>query len=237
MRVVIFSDSLGRPRPDIDQRNSTRYEDVYGYIVKEYFQGMHEVDICYIDSLDSQDAVYWSQRMVAFREPDVAIFHLGVNDAAPRLFKKNSRSVLLSPWFRKITRDIFMRILHRYRYSFTKFFPKTYTTPLQFKNNFVEIINEVRKYNPRVCCFGISIGFGAGDLIKRNFGHNENIVKYNGILKIVFDEGYIEINSLMPEGQLLIDDNIHLTKGAHKQLANEIVQRCTKIESLDLCVG
>lgn len=226
MRIVICSDSLGRPRPDIDPLHITRYEDVYGYLMKEYFKDKHEVDICYIDSLDSQDAVYWSQRMVAFRAPDVAIFHLGINDAAPRLFKKNSRSILLSPWFGRLTGNIFMKILHRYRHLVTRLFPKTYTTPIQFKKNFMEMLVEVKKYNPQVCCFGISICLGTGDLVKRSFNYNKNIVKYNEILKEVFGENYIEVNCLVPEGQLLINDNIHLTKNAHKQLANELVQRC-----------
>ena len=94
------------------------------------------------------------------------------------------------------------------------------------------MLNEIKKYNPRACCLAISICLGTGDLTKRSFGYNKNVYKYNAILKVIFGENYIEINNLVPEGELLIEDNIHLTKHAHKQLAGELVRRCVLIEGL-----
>ena len=109
-RIVILSDSLGRPRPDLEGNDKTEYNDVYGMILKNGLRNYFDVDICYIESLDSIDAIFWSERMVAFRMPDIVIYHLGINDCAPRLFKKNSKSILLNDHFRYITKDLFLRM-------------------------------------------------------------------------------------------------------------------------------
>lgn len=224
-RVVILSDSLGRPRPDIDKINRTIYADVYGFLLRNYLGVEYEVDICYVDSLDTQDAVYWSQRMVAFREPDIAIFHLGVNDAAPRLFAKNSRAFILKPWFRKITCDILFKIVNRYRFFFTKVNQKTYTTKSLFKKNLLEMVQEVKKYNENVLVLGVSICFGSEKISKKSYGYNKNISEYNAIIQEVFCHGFIDINQIVPACKLLIDDGIHLTKFAHNLLALEIAKR------------
>lgn len=228
MRIVIFSDSLGRPRPDLSSSDRTQYEDIYGFLVKERLRGKHDVEICYIDSLDSQDAVHWSQRMVAFRAPDIVIFHFGVNDAAPRLFEKNSSCIMLAPIFRWLTRDFFFRILHRYRFFFTKIFPKTYTSIDQFRTNLIEIIKEVKKYSESPFFICISICFAPEVLARRSCRYNENVTKYNEVLFEIFGQGYIEINQLNNNSKFLISDNIHLSKIGHKLLAEKILKHLDK---------
>lgn len=224
MRIVILTDSLGRARPDLDIHNKTRYHDIYGYIIKKYFGEKHEVELCYIDDLDTEDAVLRSQRMVAYREPDIVIYHLGINDCAPRLFNKNSRSLFLNPIFRKITRNIFVRIMSRYRYRFTKLFQKTYVTKESFKSNLCIMKEEVYKYCPSCNFIAISICNAPEHLVQRSFNINKNIDKYNDVLQEVFDEGYVNINVMLPLDKLLINDGIHLTKQAHKLLAQKIIR-------------
>lgn len=226
MRIIILSDSLGRPRPDLI-KDKTEYEDIYGYKLKQYFKN-DEVEICYIESLDSDDALFWSQRMVAFRKPDIVIFHLGINDCAPRMFKKGSKSILLNPFFKKITRDLLMKLIHKYRYVMTKYLKKTYTTQRQFKQNFIDLQNEVKKYNPKALFFAISICYVPKFLSERSYGYNTNISQYNKILEELFADKYIEINALLNPEEIHIADGIHLTTEAHTLLAKELIKQIEK---------
>lgn len=50
MRIIIFTDSLGRPRPNIADLEKTVYEDVYGYKLKKYFLHKHEIELIYISN-------------------------------------------------------------------------------------------------------------------------------------------------------------------------------------------
>ena len=223
MRIAILSDSLGRPRPNLDNENKTRYSDVYGYKLKTHFSKQHDVELCYVESLDSEDAVFWSQRMIAFREPDVVVYHMGINDCFPRLFKKNSKNIILNSIFRKSTFDIFLKILHRYRLQITKYFRKTYVTEEKFKLNFEKMCKEVKTYSPNAVFFGVTICYAVGNNLRRNFNINANIKRYNAILSDVFKGNIVDINTLLPNENLLINDEIHLTKKAHEALANELV--------------
>src|ERR1700690_3419521 len=108
MRIIIFSDSLGRPRPDLPLNERTEYEETYPYLLRQHFS-QDEVEIVYVESLDSEEAIFWNERMVCFRRPDLVVYHFGINDCAPRIFQKNSRSFLFYPWFRRATKDIFVR--------------------------------------------------------------------------------------------------------------------------------
>ena len=121
MRVIILADSLSTPIPNLDAENQLRYFDVYPYILKEHFKGIHDVNLSYVGELDSEKGIGWSQKAVAFHEPDIVIYHIGINDCAPRLFKKNSKSIIHNPLFKKITSDFFLKILSKYRYIITKY--------------------------------------------------------------------------------------------------------------------
>ncbi len=215
MRIIIFTDSLGRPRPDLRKEEKTVYEDVYGYKLKKYFKN-HEVELLYIESLDTQDAIHWSQRMVAFREPDLVVFHLGINDCVPRLFKKGSRNIIFNPFFRKITFDFFIKLFSYFRYSITKVRPIVYVDKKSFYSNFQCIIKEIQKYNKDVEFMAISIA--KSDIHnKKSFAYNENIISYNKILEKIFKKNYIEINEIVDKYGL-ISDNLHLTKESHHEI-------------------
>lgn len=227
MRIILFSDSVGRPRPDIGPLEKTEYEETYPYLVKKHF-GSQEVDIVYIESLDTQDAVFWNERMVCFRRPDVVVYHFGINDCAPRIFSKNSKSLLLSPTFRKITLDIPMRAIHKYRRSLIKFLcrGKVYTTLAQFDANWQAMLKQLKEYAPQCRAYGIGISKKPDWYEARSPGINANIDRYNNVLSQHFGSRYInpdEVTSSLPQ-QGLIADGIHFTKASHVRLA-ELVWR------------
>ncbi len=228
MRIVIFTDSLGRPRPDILDNEKTHYEDIYGYQLKKYFENKHDVELLYIESLDTEDAIHWSQRMVAFREPDLVIFHLGINDCVPRLFNKGNRNIIFNPMFRKITFDFFIKLFSYFRYFITKVRPIVYVDKNSFYHNFQSMIKEIKRYNSETKFIGISIAKSTFHN-QKSFGYNQNILEYNQILKKVFKENYIDINDIVDKNGL-ISDNLHLTKKSHLALFKILKN---KIEVLD----
>jgi lysophospholipase L1-like esterase len=228
MRIIIFTDSLGRPRPDISDLEKTVYEDVYGYKLKEYFLYKHEIELIYIESLDTQDAIHWSQRMVAFRNPDLVIFHIGVNDCVPRLFKKNTNSIIFNKLFRKITFDFSLKLMSYFRYSITKIRKLVYVDRKDFKTNFSIMCDEILRYNNNCKFFCVSIA-KSDKLDEKSFNYNKNIIDYNKVLSEIFQNGYIEINEIINKNGL-ISDHIHLTIKSHKVLFEIIKNKIQELE-------
>lgn len=229
MRIIIFTDSLGRPRPDILESERTYYKDVYGYKLKKNFKFEHEIELIYIESLDTEDAIHWSQRMVAFREPDLVIFQIGVNDCAPRLFKKNTRCIIFNEYFRKITFDFFLKLISYFRYSFTKLRKLVYVSKENYEKNINTICDEILKYNSK--CKFIYISTAKSDnLDKKSYHYNQNIEEYNLILKNKFKENYIDINSLISKNGLIFD-NIHLNKESHEKLYQVLKNKIGEVDN------
>lgn len=222
MKIIIFTDSLGRPRPNINSVEKTDIDDVYGEIIKEYFNGVHKIELIYIESLDSIDAIFWSHRMVAFRKPDVVIFHFGINDCAPRLLKKNSNSIILSPFFRKLTFDFFLRAMGKMRYEITKYNKKVYVPVEKMIENLSEIESEILKYNQKALFYFMSIATSS-EMDSKSYGYNRNIKKYNSELAGKYKENYIDVDSVIG-GDGLISDCVHLTKESHQLLSIKLIK-------------
>ena len=218
-KLVILSDSLGRPRPNIDAHDKTEYEDTYGYILREKLGPNWIVDICYVESLDSQDALMWCERMVAYRRPDVAILHFGINDCAPRVFKKDSRPIIYNSIFKALTFNIFAKVVFRFRYQLTRLRKLVYTKPQDFISNLKSMKKTILEFAPDAKVFIVNIAKTTQFNNARSFGFNVNIDQYNTALEKEFNIQLININSDTPE-KVLIKDGIHLTKPAHQKLAD-----------------
>lgn len=223
MRIVIFGDSLIMPRPLLDEPSRTQYEDVYAWQIRNKLKNEHEIDICYMGGLDTEDAITWAEQMVAYKRPDLVIFHIGINDCVPRLFKKNSKSILLNRVFKKLTFNGGMWLLSKYRYQVTRYIKKTYVTKMQFRDNLNKIVVKIQQLNQSVQVMAISISRTSPHLAQRSFAINSNIDEYNMILQQFFGDGYVDVNSILPNEQLLIEDGIHLTKEAHTLLAERLI--------------
>jgi lysophospholipase L1-like esterase len=228
--IVIFSDSLGRPRPDIATEEATRIDDVYGSMLKKHYCGEKDVELLYVESLDTDDAIFWSQRMVAFREPDLVIFQIGINDCAPRLFKKKSGSLLLKPWFQKITHNVGVRFLSRYRYFFTKLRPSVYVKKDRYISNLREMCSEISKYSPRCDFVFLTIANVSPSLNERSYNYSENIRSYNEALLATFPN-VIKVEPVSGES-ILIGDGVHLTKKYHAQLAEILIEKIRSMENM-----
>lgn len=226
MKIIIFSDSLGRPRPDICSTESTRINEVYGEIVREYLSGKFDVELIYVESLDSEDAIHWGKRMVAFREPDVVFFHFGINDCAPRLFKKHGFNILLNDIFRKITFDIFLKLMSKFRYVITKYREIRFVSSDKFVENITTLEREILKYNSSCEFFFLGIS-GDDRMDKKSYGYNLSVEEYNICLRNKYEKKFIDVNEIASKYGL-ISDCVHLSKESHAALAMKIIDLLEK---------
>ena len=89
------------------------------------------------------------------------------------------------------------------------------------------MMSDVKCFNPDCLFFCISITKYSDFMERKNPGGNKNIMAYNGILKELFQDNYIDLDMLFGSGpdKYLISDGIHLTKDSHHKLALELTKR------------
>jgi lysophospholipase L1-like esterase len=224
MRIVIFSDSMARARPDLDEQNRTYYSDTYGVLLRQKIVPHHEVDIVHIESLDTSEGEYLVNPYVSFKNPDIVIFQIGINDCAPRIFKKNSflaKLIYENKLFEKITLNLIPRLINKYRYEITKMFKSSYVDIDLYEKNYNRMIEKIKLLNPNCKFYVISILNSSEKLSKKSFGIQNNIDKYNKRLKFLFKENYIDINEIKFKN-IFINDGVHVTKEMHQLIFNKV---------------
>jgi hypothetical protein len=192
MRVVILSDSLGRSRPDLSGADRTRHDDVYGQILRRRLGQAHEVDLCYVESLDTGDARYWSERMVAFRELDVAIFRSGSTTAPARL--RTAVRPCTGPGSENHVRPR-LRIVARFRPSSPR--RRSPTTPRL--NSRPTPGHDGAHPLPADALLAISICRAAAGWPPQQRGEH-NVDRFNAVLARVFGDGFIDQRASMGDG-------------------------------------
>ena len=220
MRIIIFSDSMARARLDLDEKSKTIYDEVYTILLRQKLLGKAEVDLVQIESLDTDEASKIVNPYVSYKNPDIVIFNIGLNDCAPRVFKKRSlisKVIYDNKFFIKITFNIFNKIIYRYRYFFTRINKKVYVNAGNFELNYKHMIEEVKKYNPNCKFYAISILGPSLFLEKKSYGIGTNILKYNNILKEIFLNNFIDTNDIAIDNKFIFD-GIHMTKEMHYEV-------------------
>lgn len=229
--IAVFTDSLGRPRPDIKTEEKTSYDDVYAIKLRNKLNDSFDLELHTFEGIDSKSGIEFFKKSIAFRAPDLVVFHLGINDCAPRVFKRDARPVIFKPWFRKITGRLFETLISKYRLSITKFLKRTYVTEKDFKSNIEEMMEEARIYSPDIQFFAIEIAAPPLKLQERSYGFLENVGEYNSILAEIFGPNFIEFNRFTSEKSRLISDGIHLTKETHEFIADSLfktIRQCVE---------
>lgn len=223
--ILIHTDSLGLPREFLDEHDRTTYEQTYVAQVKSALAERFEVEAISTISLDSENALYSAKFLLSPRRPAVVVFHYGVNDCAPRLFRKGSRSILLAPWFKRLTRD---RVLHAVLKVKPWIFRRrrlVYVSEEDFERNSRETLDLVRAASPDCVFLAIAISQKPDSMEHRHPGYQDSVARYNAILARVFGEGFVDLNAIVPVDRQLISDGIHLTPEAHTALARALVER------------
>lgn len=229
-KIVIFGDSLIRPRPDLKPSERSEYEDTYAWKLKSAYHDM-SVDIDWVESLDSEEALFWGERMVAYKRPDIVILQLGINDCVQRIFKKNSRSVLLRPWFRRWTRNLVMRLISRHRAFLLKYVSRNrqHVVLEQFEQNINHLNQLIWQYSPEAKIVFIGIASKPDWLEKRSPGDNALIKQYNICLEKLFGDRFVDPAVLGSPEEIMIGDGIHLKIEAHQKLFDILDEKLRRL--------
>ena len=181
-----------------------------------------------MESLDTLDAIHWSERMIAFRRPDLVFFHLGINDCAPRIFKKNRRYFIFKRWFRTLSRDVLLKCIHKCRPYLIKYIVRNrvYVRPDEFKTNFHQMVNTIKNYSPRCKFYALSIAMPTSKYEYKSPGIKDNVCLYNEVLESVFRENYLDVDKILGQSpnDYLISDEVHLTKESHQKIYSFILE-------------
>ncbi|MCB1750484.1 MAG: SGNH/GDSL hydrolase family protein [Gammaproteobacteria bacterium] len=222
-KIVILGDSIVMPRPYMDEVEKTEYEDTYGYLLSQAFSD--DVSVCFVGGLDTESALEgWNERYVAYKRPDIVIYHLGINDCVQRVFRKNSRSIHLKPWFRKLTRNFGIRLVNRYRRFFIRLVGKKnqYVKPDAFRKNLELLRGQVRTFSDNCRFIAIGICEKPEWQEHRSPGDNQLIKQYNAILQEEFGTAFVDPNRFGKANDILISDGIHFSRQTHERVAEEL---------------
>jgi lysophospholipase L1-like esterase len=220
-----MADSLAMPREFLDPPDRTTYDETYPARLRGLLAGRAEVDVVSSIGMDSENALYEGRFLVLPRRPDVLILHFGVNDCAPRVFRKGSTSILLRPWFQRLTRGYGMRAIHALRPLICRARKLVYVEEEDFERNLRTLLEQVAGANPECVVLAVAISAKPAWLEARSPGYGANVARYNRALERVFGARLIDPNALLGLDDQLIADGIHLTPRAHELLAGALAAR------------
>ncbi len=176
-------------------------------------------------------------RNILFNDSTYMIFHLGIVDCAPRLvglFGDRILFVMTQVPVLKFLAKLFFKFQTKYRWFFTKYFPKTYISKKDFKEKYGFILREVKKTaNPKKV-FLINIADTSEKNKKKSYNFEKNILEYNKILESLASENkyFCELVDLFSatrdNKELMLEDGIHLSKEGHDFLSKILAERIWK---------
>lgn len=214
-KIVILGDSLSLPRDELP------VEETYPYLINNSLKDKYTLFNRSIRANDTSLQIEKFYEDVLLFNPDVIIIHLGIVDCAPRLFYRKERI-----FFSKINRLFpIVTLMNRYRFFFTKLFPKVYVNIHKFEKNYMDIVERTNKLGKHVIIIGIS------DTTKRNknisYNYNKNINSYNNILKKI-SEDFNDVTLInmydYDPNTILLKDGIHLNNQGSRLLAENLLK-------------
>jgi lysophospholipase L1-like esterase len=232
--ITIIGDSLSLPSSDEKitlkdtypfKLQSMLYPDNYHVVVRS--SGRNSVSTVSLrENLD---------RNVLYNDSEYVIFHLGIVDCAPRLFSLMQDRILyvfsITPGLKTIANLIF-KFQTKYRWFFTKSFPKTYVSKKEFKEKYSLILKEIREQARPKKFFLINIAETSEENKKKSYNFEKNIADYNAILSELAEENsdICELVDFFPETKrnrnfILAGEGIHLTRAGHNRLAEILYKK------------
>lgn len=214
MRIQIFSDSLALPR---ETPQEVYYEETYpaklqkDHIVVQYSKGAGTID-----------ELFGQTFYLKMFSPDVVIIQTGIVDCSPRPFTKFEEHFFKLNIFTKGIKAILKRLTKSWLRNLRKV---AWTSPKNFRfycNQFLETY-----LNTPV--FAIGILPPREEYEKQLKGITKRIELYNGILKEVFGENYIDTSDMPDTG--IMSDHHHMTVVGHQFIYDKIILRLSKIEN------
>lgn len=216
-KILLLTDSTANPRP-ISLGEETLLESTYPYLLKEYFKSYDFWQITFggilTNDLLSQAISYFDNW-----KPDIIIVNSGINDCRIEPFTlriNKSIELILGSYYKNI-KNFF------YSSKFLKKFGSPATSYKKFNqliNKFKIIFDDSKIYWIEISCNEIYENTRPGTLNSKN--------KYNDLLKKVYDNQFIEIQSLLSKKNSFQKDGIHLNSIGHNIIFELIIKKLFK---------
>lgn len=212
-KIVILGDSLPLPRPE----EGVTFEHTYPYLLQERLRAEALV-ICRARRLNTTRDQVENRHIrddVTNIDPDGVIVHIGIVDCAPRIFSR-LQGQMVSAIRPRPVRDGFIRFCSRHRRSLTRIRRKQYVGPKEFDRNVARLLSSLG--DRAIMLVGIAGTTAANKY--RSYGLDEEIVRYNSILRRRAGEFGADLLDVYAEGPgLLLSDGIHLNRRGNEFIA------------------
>lgn len=208
-RIVLFTDSLAMPR---EEPEVTFYEDTYPSLLKNNYEVFQFSKGGGLMNEFVEQTFYYNQY-----NPDIIILQIGIVDCGPRAFSKLEEDFFKSNRLFRFIRRIISKtglskkIRNIRRLSWTS--SKAYRRGCEFF---------ITKF-PNSKVFALSIVPTSSEYEKQVPGISKKIENYNKILKDVFKQNLINLDSIPAEG--IMSDHHHLTKVGHQYVYEKIIEK------------
>lgn len=208
-KLLIISDSVAAARHEPE---ATFWEDTYAYLLSsKYRVYQHTVGGARVSELDEACLAYLRQ----FR-PNIVILQCGIVDCAPRAYRWIEERMFEAYWFPRKIRNLISKTITTRKLRSKR---RVVYTPI---NHFKACCEEIRDTFPyaQVYCVGILPPSAKYEDV--NPGITSNVQKYNGVLKSVFGNHYIDMAQIPLEG--IMSDLHHLNKMGHQYVYEQIMK-------------
>jgi hypothetical protein len=217
VKGLILTDSVGNPR-SFPPSEKVDLENTYPYLLRSGYKDIlfHQISFGNIktESLISQAISYF----VAW-EPDILIVQSGMSDCRPEAFSELEKEIINSL---KIFRPLRKYLYHP---AVIKFRNKSRVSEEQFQKSLKKMKLIFAK--SEIMWLEI-ITSASGGLHESRPGVLKKIQRFNGIIKEVFDEGYVEIHNEINQANGINSDHLHIRKSGHEVIAELLSSRIDK---------
>ena len=229
--ITIIGDSLSMSRSE----NGITYKTSYAYLLQELLKTDYHIvnKAKRANTIKSQVKRQYLYDDILTTDGRIFIVQLGIVDCSPRLFSNNQQRFLQFISHLFIIR-LLIKFKSKYRFFFTKHFPKVYVSPQDFKMNYNYLLETIFCKTNAEKVFIINIADTNLKNKLRSYGFEKNIESYNKILSELnrkyFDRTQIiDLNKITKNNpDYLLEDGIHITANAHREIADKIYNSILK---------
>lgn len=227
--ITIIGDSLAM----VDPENSIYYQDTYPSLLQNL------VNYQVIERNRRRNCLIYLKETwrddILYNNSDVIVIHIGIVDCSPRLtslFVDRVLSIMVKVPIIGLFVKLFFKFQTRYRWFFTKYFPKTYISKKDFKVEYYSLIHELWAKSGANKIILVNISDTSNENKRKSYNIEKNIIEYNKIISCVqeafnnsedFRCELIDMYSATKKNKkLILDEGIHLSKVGHKYLADKL---------------
>ncbi|MBN8216033.1 MAG: SGNH/GDSL hydrolase family protein [Spirochaetes bacterium] len=168
----------------------------------------------------------WQSRLndyddVLMLAPDLLAIHLGIVDAAPRIFTE--RQKWLVGKLPALLRRPLLRVVSSQRHRLTRWFPKVYVPIPEFLASLRRTFAAALQANPKCAFVVVGIPPTTARNESRSYGYDANIRRYNDALQSLageFRAEFIDLYALFRPDEDLLEDGMHLSARGQGRLAD-----------------